>query len=389
MTGEEINGVVIIEGHIQGLSNTRSLGEANIPVYVVDKMNCIAQYSKYCKKFFRCPDFLKDEFADFLVNLAVNEKLCNWILIPSNDHAVVTLARNKQRLEKHYKLITPKLHLLTNIYDKSKLLKIAVNSGVAIPRTIYFSDSNDPLPDNFEFPVLTKGREGLSFYKTMRRKAYFAKNESELRKQLKEISIVFGLKNTFTQEVISCGAKNKTISFTAFSVNGDIKTFWMGVKLREHPIRFGTATFAESVYEEQCLSLSKYLLKTLNYTGVCEVEYILDPLDGKYKLIEINARTWLWVGLAKACGIDYAGIIYDFFTKDSVSFPIEYKIGVKWRNAVLDSIFGFIGLLTGKYNLKEYFSSLKGPVIHSVYDKYDLLPSIMYFLMLPYFFFKR
>ncbi len=29
----------------------------------------------------------------------------------------------------------------------------------------------------------------------------------------------------------------------------------------------------------------------------------------KYKLIEINARTWLWVGLAKACGIDYANII--------------------------------------------------------------------------------
>ena len=40
-------GVIVIEGHVQGLSNTRSLGEKGIPVYVVDKDNCIARYSRY------------------------------------------------------------------------------------------------------------------------------------------------------------------------------------------------------------------------------------------------------------------------------------------------------------------------------------------------------
>jgi len=45
-------GAIIIEGHVQGLSNTHALGAAGIPVVVVDTANCIARYSRYCKGFF-------------------------------------------------------------------------------------------------------------------------------------------------------------------------------------------------------------------------------------------------------------------------------------------------------------------------------------------------
>ncbi len=382
-------GVVIIEGHIQGLSNARSLGEYDIPVYVVDKSNCIARYSKFCRKFFYCPDYIKDEFADFLIDLAESEELSGWSLLPSNDHAVITISKNKKRLEEYYKVITPDKDIIKNIYDKALLLKIAQSSGLQIPETIYFETSDDPFPGNLNFPVVTKGREGLSFYKKAGRKAFYARNETELRSQLKSLSFITELNKTFTQEVIPFDANNKTVSFTAFSVNGEIKTYWMGIKLREHPIQFGTATFAESIYEEQCLKLSKILLSALNFTGVCEVEYLRDPRDNKYKLIEINARTWLWVGLAKECGIDYAKIIYDYLNRETVRFPENYNTRIKWRNTVLDSIFAVRALISGNCNLKDYFCSLKGQVVHSVFAKDDFLPSIMYLLLLPYFFFRR
>ncbi|HNR65773.1 MAG TPA: hypothetical protein PKJ95_05740, partial [Atribacterota bacterium] len=97
-------GAIIIEGHVQGLSNTRSLGEAGIPVYVVDKIKCIARHSKYCRKFFLCPDFIQDEFATFLIDLAEKEGVKGWVLIPSNDHAVYTISKHKTRLEQYYKL---------------------------------------------------------------------------------------------------------------------------------------------------------------------------------------------------------------------------------------------------------------------------------------------
>ena len=58
-------GAIVLEGHVQGLSNARSLGELGIPVYVVDVNHCLAQHSKYCKKSFRCQDYQSDGFADF------------------------------------------------------------------------------------------------------------------------------------------------------------------------------------------------------------------------------------------------------------------------------------------------------------------------------------
>ncbi len=73
-------GAIIIEGHVQGLANTRALGREGIPVFVIDKTNCIARYSKYCKKYFRCPDFTKYEFVDFLIQLAKRENLKDWVL---------------------------------------------------------------------------------------------------------------------------------------------------------------------------------------------------------------------------------------------------------------------------------------------------------------------
>jgi len=376
---EQKNGAIVIEGHVQGLSNTRSLGESGIPVYVVDKTDCIARYSKYCTKFFRCPDFGTDDFATFLVDLAQKENIKDWVLIPSNDHAVYTISKHKAQLEKYYKVITPSLDIIENIYDKSKLLTISQGCGVPIPKTQYFTSVNDII-DNLTFPMLTKGRFGLTFYKTLGKKVFLADNEDELRAQLKVVDKKYDINKTFTQELIPFDGTNKTISFTAFCVNGEVKTHWTGVKLREHPIQFGTATFAKSIYCEECLRQSISLLKELNYTGVCEVEYLLDPRDGKYKLIEINARTWLWVGLAKACGVNYTKIIYDYVNNYKIDYPETYSVGKIWINPVTDTVFSLLGMLKGLVKPIDYFQTiLKHGKANALFAKGDLRPGFAYF----------
>ena len=179
-------GAIIIEGHVQGLSNARSLGEAGIPVYVVDKTNCIARYSKYCSQFFLCPDFSSDEFAYFLEDLALEKNIRGWLLLPSNDHAVYTLSKHKSLLEKYYKLITPGLDIIENIMDKTRLIEIAKECGVPVPVTKIFS-SPDESPGEINFPVLTKGRYGLSFYKSLGKKAFLSHNAFELKTRLVRI----------------------------------------------------------------------------------------------------------------------------------------------------------------------------------------------------------
>jgi predicted ATP-grasp superfamily ATP-dependent carboligase len=372
-------GAIIIEGHVQGLSNTRSLGEVGIPVYVVDKTDCIARHSKYCKKFFRSPNFIKDDFADFLVDLAANENIQDWVLIPSNDHSVYTLSKHKSRLEKYYKIITQGLEIIDKIYDKIKLIEIAKKINIPIPETHTFKSVNEPIKNELSFPVITKGRNGLSFYQSLKKKAFLAENEEQLWKQLQIINNNYFIEGSFTQELIPFDGNNKTISFTAFCENGEIKTHWSGIKLREHPIQFGTASFTKSTYVKECHEQSIPLLRELNYTGVCEVEYLKDPRNGEYKLIEINPRTWLWVELAKACGIDYAKMIYNYVNGLKNHFPNTYDTNRYWINPFSDTAYALPAIIKGQLRLYQYFSSLlKGKKENALYKKHDKRPAFAY-----------
>jgi D-aspartate ligase len=381
------SGAIIIEGHIQGLSLTRSLGEKGIPVYVVDKGNCIARYSRYSRKFFKCPDYKDDAFADYLLSLAKNENLNGWILLPSNDNAVITLSRNKQRLSHYYKMLVPEYEMIEQIYNKGTLIAIALSLGVPVPITHCFTKVT---MDNFSlsFPVLTRGKHGLAFYGALRKKAFTALDKAELMEQLETIQQKYILDDTFTQSVIPYDGSNKTISFTAFSVAGEIKTFWLGVKLREHPVQFGTATFAESVVVPELWEPAQKIIKHFQYTGVCEIEFLKDPSDNLYKLIEINARTWLWVGLARTCGIDYGLYIYNYLNGIENSYPGEYKSGLKWINLITDTVYSIIAVKKGLLTIKQYIKSMKGKKVKALYYKGDNKPLFAYAFMI-FSFLKR
>lgn len=385
----KLAGAIIIEGHVQGLSNTRSLGEAGIPVYVLDKTNCLARYSRYCKKFFYCPDFAFDELAEFLIDLAEKENIRDWLLLPSNDHAVMTIARNHELLSKYYKLITPPDEFLQNIVDKTKLLGIAKEAGVPVPKSWTFRTKEEALKHVSAFPVLTRGRLGLSFYKTMGRKAFLSRSRDEFLSHLQAIESKMSLSSIFSQELIPAGKSNPTISYAAFCVNGEVKTFWMGEKLREHPWQFGTATMAQSMYVEKCHEQSVSLLKALNYNGICEVEYLLDLRTGEYKLIEINARTWLWVGLARACGVDFAKTAWERVNNQPIDYPKDYITGLKWRNLLTDTWISIWALARLKMGFMDYLKSLRGKIIPAVYSRKDPLPAFMIFLLALYLARKR
>ena len=376
------SGAIIIEGHVQGLANTRALGKAGIPVIVLDKGSCVAASSKYCHNVFKCPDYQDESFIDFLVELAIKEKLEGWVLIPSNDHAVYNISKNLKRVKKYFKTTIPSIDVIEQIYNKANLLEIAQRLDVPIPETYYFKESQSNQWEKLKFPVLTKGKTGLSFYKMLKRKAFLASDISTLSVQLEEIREKLPLDLTFTQELIPFDGSNKTISFTAFCVEGEIKTYWMGVKLREHPIQFGTATFTKSVYVEDCLLHSKKLLNFLKYSGVCEVEFLQDPRDGQYKLIEINARTWLWVGHAIENGINFPLYIYKFLNAEKIDYPIAYSLDLKWRNPISDIIFTAIALLKNKISFSQILKDNRGKIVSALWDKVDKKPFFQYaFLM--------
>lgn len=375
-------GVIVIEGHVQGLANVRALGEAGIPVWVVDKQNCLAQNSIYCKAFHICPSFEKDEFADFLIDLATKHDLKNWLLLPSNDHAVYTISRNYELLNQHFKLITEKLETLNQIYNKVTLLQLAEKIGVHYPKYETYSSIQDLTETNLNFPVITKGNFGLDFYKKTKTKAIVSKSLTELKTNLEKLNASIPIGETFSQEVLPFDKKNKTISVACFAVNGELKTFWMGKKLREHPLKFGTATLAESTFIEDLVEPSEKLMLALNFTGICEIEFLKDTRDNRFKLIEINARTWLWVGLAKNCGVNFAVLAYQFVNQEEIRFPKSYTKKVVWFNPITNLFFTVKGLLTGQVSLSDIYRNFGKKKVNALFEKGDKKAGWAYFNLL-------
>lgn len=380
-------GAVVIEGHVQGLSNVRSLGELGVPVYVVDVAYCLAQHSRYCLKYFKCPPFSSESFIDFLVQLGNSEHLEEWVLIPSNDHIVENIVKNRERLSPYYTMMGPSSNHLYDIIDKKRLLSVAKGCGTHIPLTYYKDDLADA--ENFRYPVLIKGNLGLSFYKAMHVKAIQVDSCRELRALIPSIQDKVNLSDVMIQELIPESAKDKVVSFTCFAVRGSIKAYWMGRKLREHPVKYGTGTFAESTYISVLLDEARPLVAALEYSGVCEIEYMYDERDDVYKLIEINPRTWLWVGLAKACGVDYVKMIYNQVNGINQTFPNGYPVGVKWINRLTDFTYAMKAICCGRLSLNGYLKSLRGNKVFAVWSSHDILPGLIFPLMSLYIYKKR
>lgn len=384
-------GAIIIEGHVQGLANVRALGVMGIPVIVVDKNNCIARYSKYCKKFFKCPDYTTEDFIVFLIELGKTEKLNGWVLFPSNDHIVYNLSKNKETINSVYKTVLPDLKTLMKIYDKYELIKSAEQKSIPVPATLSLDEleNETDYKKKLTYPLLLKGRNGLTFYKAAGKKVFVVNNDNELKHTVNLLISKIDRTNIILQEIIPFNDSRDVWSFTGFAVNGETKAFWIGTKLREHPAKFGTATMAVSTYNEGVEKSGKQLIEMLNYTGVCEIEFIRDNRDGSFKLIEINPRTWLWLALARYCGVDFTKYIYNYLNGIETEYPTNYLKGIKWMNFWPDFLYSLRSIVKRELSVSSYLDDNKGKVIQAVLDRNDITPFVMMTVLLPYLIYKR
>ena len=131
------------------------------------------------------------------------------------------------------------------------------------------------------------------------------------------------------------------------------------------------------------------LIKALNYSGVCEIEYLFDKRSNDYKLIEINPRTWLWVGLAKACGIDYAKMMYAHSNDLPFNYPISYNIEKKWINHITDLPYSIKGIIKREYGIYEVLKSYCTRREFAIFKSSDPLPFLSFIFLLPLLIIKR
>ncbi|MFZ2498672.1 hypothetical protein [Methanosarcina sp.] len=391
-TDPKIPGVIVIGDHVQGLGIIRSLGKRQIPIYLVhEKKLCIGRFSKYLRKFIKSPKISDHtNYLSFMIEIAKKYNLFGFILMPTNDAAVYMLSKNKEMLEEYYKIPTPSFEIIDFAYNKKLTILLAEKNNIPVPFTFYPKNSEEisATPLNIKYPVIIKGIVGHEFYKKTGVKTFKANSKEELIESFKKIEYILDSSQIMVQEVIP-GDTELMYSFCSFFKDGEIIGWWTGRKIRSHPMDFGTGTFAKSVYEPRLLELGKLLLNSMNYYGVSEIEFKLDPRDGKFKLIEMNARTWLWHSLAARCGIDFPYILYCDMTGKQIQNSNNFNDEIAWIHLYTDIAVAWSSILKNDMKLKDYISSLKCKKEFAVLSLDDPLPFIIETLILPYLWMTR
>jgi len=377
-------GVVVIGGDYQGLGVIRSLGRRGIPVYLLDSGACIGMASKFTTRFFRCPS-LEDEnlFLEFLLSLAEEEKLNKWVVYPTDDETVKALSINKRLLEKYYRIPTPGWTVSQILYNKKLTYKLAEKIDIDIPRTAYPKDINEVSQIDLCFPVIVKPVSQGRFYQKTKKKALKARDKTELIKIYKKTGALLDSSEIMIQEVITGGPEN-LFSFCSLFKEGIPLAKLVAKRSRQHPMDFGRAsTFVETVDIPELEALGTRFLSAIDYYGLSEVEFMWDPRDNHWRLLEINARTWGWHTLGHTAGVDFPLLLFRDLMGEKVGSNSFCK-GAKWIRIMTDTPLALEEILKGKLRINDYLLSLKGEKEYAVWSLRDPLPFVMEFLLLPY-----
>lgn len=386
-------GVVIIGDHVQSLGIIRSLGREKIPVYLLnDRSLCIGRFSKFLKKFFICPSFEDtQDLVEYLIHLAGEENIKDWLLWPTNDACVYAVSTHKTDLEKYYKIATPSWGIVQFALNKKLTYSIAERCNIPYPKTAYPAtlDAIIAIGQTITYPVILKPAVMHHYFKKARKKAIIVRNSHELIENYQVMISIIDPSEIMVQEIIP-GRPGFLYSFCSLFSDGNVLAKCIAQRRRQKPMDCGKGTtFAESMFIPELEKYGTALLNEIGYYGLSEIEFKKDPRDGQYKLLEINARTWLWHSLAIRCGVNFPFLQYRDLMEGHVEPVLSFRKNIKWMHFYTDFAISVNEILHRKMSLGDYLHSLQGEKEAGVFSKDDMMPFIMETVLLPYLFLTR
>jgi D-aspartate ligase len=381
-------GALVVGGDYQGLGIVRSLGRRGIPVCVVDDEWSIARFSRYATHVETVAD-LRDECnaVDAVLAIARRLGLKDWVLFPTRDELVAAFSRHKHELETIFRVPTGDWTSVQWAWDKRNTYRLAERLGIPTPRTWHPCCVSDLEGLEHELPLVIKPAIKEHFFYATKAKAWRTDTPSQLRKAFLSATSI-APSEIMVQEFIP-GDGQLQFAYCAFFKDGDAIGSMTVRRLRQHPPDFGRAsTYVETVKRPELQALSKRFLQAIQFYGLVELEYKLDPRNGQFKLLDVNARTWGYHTLGARAGVDFPYVLF----ADQVGDPQDSchaKTGINWCHMVTDLPTSLLEIINGRLSACSYFRSLMRCHTEAVFSRDDIMPGIAELALLPYLAVKR
>ena len=367
--------LIVLGNGTQGLGIIRSAGNSGMDIIQInDKLFSAARFSRYITKYIKAnPNLLIDITND----LVAVDKLLNILLtldtaqpsiiLGTNEDINEFIFNNREILKSKYFIPENEYELIFDKYMFNNILPKENQIDTFLASYHVFSELN-----NSKSNYILKGRKGNNFKNKIGKKAILLNelNEGSLTKIIEQIGEV----NLIIQKVVESNFPVQSVC--SLSVDGEIKSLFIYEKLRQHPDKFGTGTYLRSVDNNEVLKIAEVLLKKINYTGISEIEFIFDPLDNKFKVIEMNPRTWKSINFATQCKQNIVQKYIDYVKGLEVVGGNYYVTNKYWTDIFAD--------VSQMIRERKIFSYHFKSMYECTWEKDDPLPFIASIVLIPF-----
>lgn len=317
------NPAVVLNAESAGIGIIHALSQAGVDIILVERNwpPLLGRFSRFPKLRVLYRPMLGESLAGTLHKLSERIE-GKGVLFPSTDTDLETLIAEHDKLSERYHIPAAR-HLGLSILDKNWQYELAEQVGCPVPRHVRFSAGESLNLQGLRFPLIIKPlsrtpRTGGDIFRLRVLEDYLSAERC-----LERIARDYAGRGFQIAEGIP-GPTDHLYTIASYSDrDGRVLRSYSGRKVSlypyEHPYPYacGYTSVAETVtVPAELVHTTQSLLMAARFHGISQVEFKLDPRDGVYRLLEINARAWLWVKLAVYSGINLPLIQYYDLTGD-------------------------------------------------------------------------
>lgn len=353
----------------------RSLARAGVPVVACDHdPAALGLLSRYVTPVLMAdPLTAQDAFVDDLLALGRGAG-AGGVLFPTHDEAVAAIGPREAEVDALLRRPWSPWATMSRTIDKGHQHATARAIGFPVPATVEPEPGADiaRAAEGLRFPVILKPRYSPEFRRRFRTQVLEANDLEELRAAW-EMAAEY---RPQLSEVIPGGDDTIWTLGSYRDAHGRALASFTGRKLRQWPPRFGTGRSCEARWDPDLAACGHELLAALDYHGISQLEVKRDPRDGRDYLIEVNPRSWLWIGLATKVGVNLPYVAW----RDAIGRPImgtgAHRSDVRWMLATKHLLGSAREVRAGTWGARDFLATLRPPVVDGVFDLRDPRPML-------------
>jgi D-aspartate ligase len=328
---------IVFGSSVTALGVVRALRAHDVTTYLVSPRSAVAARSTGVVVLEHGWTINRSE--DALRSFLSNMRLDRAVLIACEDDWVRAIAQLMDHDAGSFASSTPPSSVVEHLLDKRAFARTLEELDIDRPRTFEVGSAGDlgQVEDDELASFFLKPRDSQRFTQEFRQKAFALDDRPGATKQLERA--LAGGHEMLLQEWVSGPPRNHVNIEGFVDRHGRVVGLLARRRIRMYPLRFGNATDAVTIPLDEVADAAdsiRHLLASIGYHGVFSAEFKRDGSTGRHKIIEVNARPWWQIELARAAGMDVVHMAYLDALGVDVDTASGYRIGRRWVHTFPD-----------------------------------------------------